>query len=221
MEVKKDPKKDLQRSRPQFMAMGMVISLSLAITAFEWRTEQKGIDMFDESGQIWDTEQVFITKMPPPEPPKPKIVAPIVIATKEEVEKPPVEIDFMDPFEDDLTDDIVIYEPEEEKVEEIHDIVEQMPSPIGGMENFYKFLGKKMKYPKQARRMGIEGKVYLRFVIDTDGRMTDMEVVRGIGAGCDEEALRVMGLAPSWNPGKQRGMPVKVRMIVPIFFKLN
>lgn len=220
MEVKKAPQKDLQRSRPQFLAIGMVISLSLAITAFEWRTEQTGIDILDGTGEVWEEDPVFITKIPPPpKPPKPKIIAPVVVETTEEVE-PPKEIVFdLDILEPD--DEVTIFEPEDEEVEEIMDIVEEMPTPIGGMADFYKFLSKKTKYPKQARRMGIEGKVYVQFVVDTDGSITDLQVAKGIGAGCDEEALRVLKLVPKWNPGKQRGRPVKVRMMVPIFFQLS
>ena len=78
-----------------------------------------------------------------------------------------------------------------------------------------------MNYPKQARRMGIEGKVYVQFVVDKDGSVTSVRAVKGIGAGCDEEAERVLKSSPKFKPGKQRGRPVKVRMMMPIIFKLN
>ena len=78
-----------------------------------------------------------------------------------------------------------------------------------------------MKYPNQARRMGIEGRVFVQFVVDKDGQLTEIKAVKGIGAGCDEEAVRVLKSAPKWKPGKQRGRPVKVRMILPITFKLS
>jgi protein TonB len=69
--------------------------------------------------------------------------------------------------------------------------------------------------------MGIEGKVYVQFVVDKDGTLTDIKALKGIGAGCDEEAVRVIGGSPKWKPGKQRGRPVKVRMVLPIIFKLG
>ena len=72
-----------------------------------------------------------------------------------------------------------------------------------------------------ARRNHIQGKVFLQFIVDTDGSLSDIKVVKGIGFGCDQESLRVMKLAPKWNPGKQRGKPVKVRMMVPISFALG
>ena len=103
----------------------------------------------------------------------------------------------------------------------IHDIVESMPSFEGGITEFYKFVGNNLKYPAQARRMGIEGKVFVHFIIDKDGSLSDIKVVRGIGAGCDEEVVRIVQKSPKWNPGKQRGRPVRVRMMLPITFKLQ
>ena len=89
------------------------------------------------------------------------------------------------------------------------------------MGAFYEFVQKKLKYPSQARRMGIEGKVFVQFVVDKAGNITEVTTVRGIGAGCDEEAVRVIKDSPQWKPGKQRGKSVKVRMILPITFKLG
>jgi protein TonB len=99
--------------------------------------------------------------------------------------------------------------------------VENQPAPVGGYEAFYKYIGKNIKYPDQARRMGVEGKVFVQFVVDKDGSITDVQVLKGIGSGCDEEAIRVVKSAPKWTPGKQRGRPVRVRMSVPIAFKLG
>ena len=117
----------------------------------------------------------------------------------------------------------VVFEeaPEEEEVDEIFTIVEDQPTPSGGMSAFYQYVAKKLKYPAQARRMGIEGKVFVQFVVDKDGSLTEVKAVKGIGAGCDEEAVRVINGAPKWKPGKQRGRAVKVRMILPITFKLG
>ena len=78
-----------------------------------------------------------------------------------------------------------------------------------------------MEYPAQARRMGVEGKVFVQFVVDKDGSLTDVKAVKGIGAGCDEEAVEIVKSAPKWKPGKQRGKAVRVRMIIPITFRLG
>ena len=84
-----------------------------------------------------------------------------------------------------------------------------------------KFIQKNMKYPAQARRMGIEGRVFVEFVIGKDGSISEVKAVKGIGAGCDEEAVRIIQSAPNWTPGKQRGKSVKQRMVLPITFKLG
>jgi protein TonB len=89
------------------------------------------------------------------------------------------------------------------------------------MDSFLKYVSKNLKYPAQARRMGVEGKVFVQFVVEKDGSITDIKVVKGIGAGCDEEAVRVLENAPKWKPGKQRGRPVKQRIVLPIVFKLG
>ncbi len=99
--------------------------------------------------------------------------------------------------------------------------LEEPPSPVGGMVNFYKYVGKNMKYPKDARRRGIQGKVFVQFKVNEGGRLVEVETIKGIGVGCDEEAERVVNNSPEWIPGKQRGQPVKVKMILPLTFKLS
>lgn len=104
---------------------------------------------------------------------------------------------------------------------EVFDVVEDAPTFPGGMEAWNKFLGENLRYPAQARRMGIEGTVYIVFEIRTDGSVKNVEILRGIGAGCDEEAMRVINQSPKWTAGKQRGRTVNVRMRLPIRFKLE
>ncbi|MEM9674201.1 MAG: TonB family protein [Bacteroidota bacterium] len=99
--------------------------------------------------------------------------------------------------------------------------VEDQPEPEGGMRLFYDYVQSNLTYPAQARQMGIEGKVFVQFVVDTDGSLTDVKAIKGIGAGCDEEAVRVIQEALPWNPGTQRGKLVKVRMVLPITFRLG
>lgn len=104
---------------------------------------------------------------------------------------------------------------------EIFDVVENQPNPSGGMEGWNQYLAGNLKYPGQARQMGIEGTVVLVFVVNTDGSISDVEILRGIGGGCDEEALRVVQNSPDWTPGKQSDRAVNVRMRLPIRFKLG
>jgi TonB family protein len=107
------------------------------------------------------------------------------------------------------------------EADEVFDVVEEAPSFPGGMEAWGKFLTENLEYPALAKRMGVEGTVYLVFEVRADGSVQNVEILRGIGAGCDEEAMRVINKSPNWDPGKQRGRKVNVRMRLPIRFKLN
>lgn len=107
------------------------------------------------------------------------------------------------------------------KTDDIFTVVEKMPEFIGGDDALNKFLGQNLNYPQMAKELGIQGKVWTTFIIDEFGNVTNVEVIRGIGGGCDDEALRVISLMPRWNPGKQGGHNVKVKFNFPINFKLN
>ncbi|MDV3308049.1 MAG: TonB family protein [Cyclobacteriaceae bacterium] len=104
--------------------------------------------------------------------------------------------------------------------EEIFVAVEQAPEYEGGLDAMYKFLQKNLRYPAKARRMNIQGTVYLSFVVERDGSIADVQVIKGIDQECDQEAARVISAMPKWNPGKQGGRPVRVRFVLPIKFKL-
>ena len=108
-----------------------------------------------------------------------------------------------------------------EEADEIFDVVEQQPNPNGGMSGWNTYLAKNLRYPLEARKRGIEGTVVVVFEIHTDGSIHNVEILRGIGGGADEEAVRVVSNAPNWEPGRQRGRAVKTRMRLPIRFKLE
>jgi TonB family protein len=103
---------------------------------------------------------------------------------------------------------------------EVFDVVENPPVPDGGFEGWNQYLKQNLTYPAQAKKEGIEGTVYVAFVVEVDGSIQGVELLRGIGGGCDEEAMRVIRNAPDWEPGTQRGQKVNVKMRVPIKFKL-
>lgn len=107
------------------------------------------------------------------------------------------------------------------KPDEVFVRVEQDPEYPGGIEALRTFLGSNLRYPRAASSAGISGKVYVSFVINTDGSLTDLQILKGLGFGCDEEALRVMQKMPRWKPGKQSGHPVRVRFNMPIVFTLE
>jgi protein TonB len=162
------------------------------------------------------------TDLPPPPPPQVQQPQIVEVPDEEKIEEE-IQVNFnIETTQETKVEQVVIQaeEPKEE-VDQIFTIVEESAAPKGGMPAFYKYVGDKMKYPAQARRMGIEGRVFVEFVINKDGSITDVRAVKGIGAGCDEEAVRVVQSAPAWTPGKQRGKPVKQRMVLPITFKLG
>jgi periplasmic protein TonB len=220
MEQKKNPNVDLRRYYGMFLNIGLVLSMCIVITAFEWKTLEKEVNVdFNKDGIF---EQ--FTEVPPTifERPKPKLVMP-EIKPIEDDEEPDPDVDII--FDAEIAVDIpkpVDLEPlPDETAEETFIYAEEMPEPVGGMQEFYKYISKNIKYPSQARRMGIEGNVTVSFVVDKDGSITEIKVLKGIGAGCDEEAIRILETARKWRPGKQRAVPVRVRMAIPIFFKLG
>ena len=162
------------------------------------------------------------TEQPPPPPPVVQLPEIIEVPDEEEIEEE-IEVDLdVEVTEETVIEDIVFEEaPEEEEVDEIFTIVEDKPTFPGGDGAMYKYLGKSIDYPSQARRMGIEGRVFVQFIVGKDGSIRDVQAIKGIGAGCDEEAVRVIKKMPKWSPGKQRGRAVQVRMVLPVFFKLN
>ena len=116
---------------------------------------------------------------------------------------------------------VIVKKIKGDPVKEIFTILDQQPHPVGGMRSLYDFISENIKYPAQAREMGIEGKVFVEFVVGNDGKLINVKAIKGIGAGCDEEAVRVLKEAPKWIPGKVVDMPVKVKMILPISYKLS
>ncbi len=173
---------------------------------------------------------------PPPPPPPPaelvekvKFVAPVV-TTEDVVED--ADIFNQDELAQTTNEAVTVQEevaevkapevievPEEKK--EVFTIVEEMPSYPGGEAERNKFLADNIVYPQQATENGIQGTVYVSFVVDSKGNVTDVKILRGIGGGCDEEALRVVKMMPKWHPGKQNGKQVRVLFNMPIYFKLQ
>lgn len=197
--------------------------------AFEWESKDDLETM--NLGELEDEdivmEDIPITEMPPPPPPvlqQPEIIE---VPEEEEIEEQ-IEMELDVEVEEETVPDVPVKidappppPPVEEKEEEIFLVVEDMPQYEGGMAAFYKYVAKNMKYPKQARRMGVEGRVIIQMVVQKDGTLGDFKVLKGVGSGCDEEALRVLKNSPKWKPGKQRGKAVTVKMTVPIIFRLK
>lgn len=223
-EPKKTEWADLENKRPLIFSISLVITMSIVVFAFEFeQAESKRIELlFTNTLPQEELMEVPPTEIPPP-PPQVVIQPQIIEVANEEEIKDEVKVEFdVEVTEVTKVQEFTVYEQlaEKEEVEEIFLVVEQTAVPNGGLEGFYKYVNSVIKYPAQARRMNIEGRVFVEFVIDKTGLITDVVAVKGIGAGCDEEAIRVVKNSPPWLPGKQRGKPVKQRMVLPITFKL-
>jgi protein TonB len=228
MELKKSQQADLETKKGLFFQLGLVFTLAITLLAFEWKSYDKleVTDMGARQASDIPEEMVQITQQQntPPPPPAPAVTTVINIVDNDAK----VDDDFMIDAEADETTQVEEYKPvvvaqvEEEEVAEaeIFTVVEESPSFPGGDESRIKFLQENIKYPQMARESGISGTVYVTFVVERNGSVTDVKVLRGIGGGCDEEAIRVIQAMPSWNPGKQRGKPVRVQFNMPIKFTL-
>lgn len=225
MEAKKTPKADLENKRTFFVQIGLIVALAAMLVAFEWKTyDVKQVEMGERQVEILEEEMVEITQQnKPPPPPAPPAQTTLIHIVTDDVE---VEDDLIIDAEADELTVIDTYTPpavmEEEEVAEaeIFTVVEESPSYPGGDEARIRFLQQNIQYPQMARESGIQGTVYVTFVVEKNGAVTDVRVLRGIGGGCDEEAVRVIKAMPKWNPGKQRGKPVRVQFNMPIKFTL-
>lgn len=176
---------------------------------------------------------------PPPEvaqikflPPEPKKDEEVLVEEPpppaEEVEKAVISnktvegVDAVDAFiPPPPPEEVKIVAIEKPKEEEIFTAVQQNPEFPGGQSAMYKFLGENIKYPAAAQRANVAGRVFVKFVVEKDGSIGNVEVMKGIGFGCDEEAIRVIKSMPKWNPGRQNGKNVRVFYNMPVVYKLD
>jgi protein TonB len=197
----------------------MIGSLALLILAFKFFPNFEKKDVMLEGAQelftVEDIQQTIHENLPPPPPPKPNII--IAVPTDEmleDVEISSTEIDF--------TEQIAAPPPPKQETKIIEDepvyfvAVEEMPTPIGGIAA----IQSKIVYPEIAKRAGVEGTVYVLAYLNEEGTVVKTELVKGIGGGCDEAAEKAVK-ETRFTPGKQRGKPVKVKVMVPIKFKLE
>ena len=202
----------------------MCLSLLLIITAFEWKfyDDNNLVELGAPEVVLDEILDIPLTTQPPPPPPLKKIPLVIEEVPEEEiVEEIEINID-IEITEEDVVDDYVASSPvEEEEVDQILTIAEEMPTPIGGFEAFYKFFSKNVTYPPMAYKAAVEGRVILEITISKEGTMSKAVVAKGIGFGCDKEALRVVNLWKEWNPGRQRGIPRTIRMYIPMVFRFT
>lgn len=227
MEVKKTPKADLESKKTVFLQIGLVVVLSLVLVAFEWTSTDVNVDFSLQDEDIEVEEEIIpITRqeeVKPPPPPPPPAVADILNIVEDDVELDE-ELEIMDTemSQEDIVDfSNMVFEEETRDEGEIFMIVEEMPEFPGGTEALQRYLAQSVRFPVIAQENGIQGRVYIQFVINQNGEVTNATILRGVDPSLDREALRVVEAMPKWKPGKQRNRPVRVSYTVPINFVLQ
>lgn len=228
MEIKKTPKADLENKKGLFTEIGLAITMALVLGAFEYSTQDVSIDVADMPEELAvEEEMVPVTTQeeikPPPPPPPPKMADVLNIVDDEtEIND---ELELLDTEADENTEivyqEIEVEEEVEEESNEVFLIVEQMPVFPGGDEALRKYLAQSVKYPVIAQENGIQGRVFVSFVVNQKGEVTNVKVARPFDPNLDKEAVRVVQSMPKWTPGMQRGKAVKVSYTVPINFVLQ
>lgn len=225
MQIKKSQHASLEDKKIIYVLMGFVFVLSLCYVALEWTeqevTKYEVMDdefLFEEEVEIQQTTQ----ETPPPPPPPAVQEVEVLNVVEDNVETESIEIN----TEDDKEEVVIaapVEAPEEEEEEEvIFVVVESMPEFPGGQQALFKYINENVKYPVIAQENGIQGRVICQFVVNKDGSIVDIEVVRSGGdPSLDKEAVRVVKSMPKWKPGKQRGKPVRVKFTLPVNFKLQ
>lgn len=228
MELKKSPKADLEGRKGIFLEIGLVVSLVLALVAFNVKSYDTEVEEYTQRTAVNEIEDVIIQTAedtpPPPEPEQPEVATELVVVENDAEIKNELGIVDMGDDANKAQEEFVPIEIEEEVVveeEEIFQVVEEEPEFPGGMEALYKYLGESIKYPTLAKENNIEGKVYVTFVVEKDGTIANPRILRDIGGGCGQEAVRVVKAMPKWKAGKQRGKYVRVQFNLPVSFKLN
>lgn len=227
MEVKKTQKADLENKKSFFLQIGLVLALALTWAAFEWKVDTAKTDTIETVADASAAEEMAqITRQapppPPPPPPAPQVSDVLSIANTD----------------DDFDDELVIKDVEADAnaeveivpiVEDVEETgesqifvrAEVMPEFPGGPSAMYAYLGKNMKYPTIALENGIQGRVFVGFVVDKDGSITNVKVLRPVDPYLDKEAVRVVQAMPKWSPGKQGSKTVRVSYTVPVNFQLK
>ena len=213
---KKDPKISLENKKGMFFQIGLAVTLIAVLISFEWKSyDNSNYNLGDLNLDDMEEEIIPITrqevKPPPPPPPPPEIIE--IVEDEVEIENE-VEIEETDTDEDEIVEI-------EEDDEEFFMVVENMPEFPGGDLGLMKFIQKNVRYPAIAKEYNITGKVYVSFIVDKQGSVTNVKIVRGVDKNLDAEALRVVSLLPKYKPGKQRGKAVRVMFTIPINFTLN
>ena len=232
MELKKSPKADLENKRIIFLEIGIIVALAACIGMFSWSQKERVVEIVEQTPVVVETEMTEVTVQEDKRPPAPMKTQAVVLSDLLNVVKNDAKIEqTMNILDLDVTTDLAVdvtqfggtYTGEGEVEEEEPVIIaETMPSFQGGDINaFAQWCGKHIVYPAAAADNGSQGKVIVQFVVERDGSISHVTILRGVDKFLDEEAMRVVKSSPKWSPGANRGKPVRVYVQVPINFVLE
>ncbi len=226
MEPKKNRSANIERIKSLFFQAGLIVTLFGVLLAFEWKLYERPAYQLETLSIFYEVEDIPVMhREEPPEPPEPVASQDIDIVDDNMNIDDNFDIDveahpgtFVDDF---IPLNISNYNEPEVDEKYIFDFAEVMPEFPGGREALLNYFSNNIRYPRIALETGIEGTVYVSFVVEPDGRISNVELARGIGGRCDEEAIRVVRNMPAWNPGMQGNQPVRVLFTVPVKFEIK
>ncbi len=223
MEAKKSPKANIDNYKPVFLKAGVLFALALVLFAFEWKTYSGSENLLGENNGNYVPTEVIIPTTPPKPPDKPITERPVSTAIIHIVEIGG--IDITGSFEPDDTTTYItpIAPPDEVDDIDVTPLIfaEEMPVYPGGEDALFSYIRENIKYPRESIEINSQGTVYVTFVVERDGRLTDISILRSVDTYLDREALRVISQMPKWKPGYQRGKAVRVQFNLPIKFELR
>lgn len=230
-DIKKSDKANLEKNISLYFLMGVVVALSVIFVAFEWGNRDIEVGSIEIQQVIEEIEEVQITppdeNTPPPPPPDQPVVVEQIQVVEDDVEVADVEITSVDDAFDKLQNTFTPPAPSqrgrEEVVEDntVFEFLEEMPEFPGGQAAMMKWLSENVKYPAIAAENNIQGRVMVSFIVERDGSVSDVKILRSVDPSLDKEAIRLINSMPKWKPGMQTGKPVRARFNIPVTFKLR
>lgn len=230
MELKKSPKADLQKKRDLFLEIGLAIVMLIMLVAFEWGTKELEVQQLTFESDIVTEEEIIQTEQeeqkPPEQAPVP-VLSDVLVVVDDNI-KLESDMDLFDSEVDEKTDIAIMdYVAEEEVLEEdIPFTAVEEPASFkykgkDGVDAFRMWIAENIKFPEAATENGIQGRVIMQFTVNTEGRVVNVKVLRGVDPSLDKEAIRVIESSPKWTPGKQRNKPVRILYTLPVIFQLQ
>lgn len=230
-DIKKSDKANLEKNISLYFLMGTVVALSIVFVAFEWGNRDIKVTEIETEQVIEEIEDIQITppeeNTPPPPPPEQPVVVEQIQVVEDNVEVADVQITSVDDAFDKLQNTFTAPAPSqrgrEEVVEDntVFEFLEEMPEFPGGQAAMMKWLGEHVNYPTIASENNIQGRVMVSFIVERDGSVSDVKILRGVDPSLDKEAMRLVSSMPKWKPGMQTGKPVRARFNIPVTFRLR